>query len=167
MTRTVRATALLSLILAAQATAQTPRSTPAPTPAPAPAATPAPAPAPAPMVKLDYDSLAFGRQANAWFISGEVDSLWAHTDSGMKEAMKTKDEWVNMYMQLTSRAGSEVSLVEERWVKRNNARQYWRIFNASDFTDEPVVLRWALGPGKMIIGLGMNPLSRVPPVDPN
>jgi hypothetical protein len=166
MTRTVRATALLSLVLAAQAVAQTPAATPAPTPTPA-AQAPAPAPAPAPMVKLDYDSLAFARQANAWFLAGEVDSLWAHTAPEMKENMKTKDEWVNMYMQLTSRAGSEVSVVEERWVKRNNARQYWRIFNATDFTEEPVVLRWALAPGKMIIGLGMNPLSRVPPVDPN
>jgi hypothetical protein len=162
MTRTVRATALLSLILAAQATAQTPAA-PAATSAPAAPAAPAPAPPP----KLDYDSLAFARQANTWFLAGEVDSLWAHTDSGMKENMKTKDEWMNMYMQLTSRAGSEVSVVEERWVKRNNTRQYWRIFNATDFTEEPVVLRWALAPGKRIVGLGMNPLSRVPPVDPN
>ena len=159
MTRTVRATALLSLLWAAQATAQTPAATPAP------AAAPAPAPASPP--KLDYDSFAFGRQVNTWFLTGDVDSLWAHTDSGMKENMKTKDEWMNMYMQFTSRAGGEASLVEERWVKRNNTRQYWRIFHATDFADEPVVLRWALAPGKRIVGLGMNPLSRVPPVDPN
>jgi hypothetical protein len=162
MTRTVRATALLSLLWATQATAQTPAA-PAATPAPAAA----PAPAPAPPAKLDYDSLAFARQVNTWFLTGDMDSLWAHTDSVMKVNMKSKDEWMNMYMQFTSRAGGEASLVEERWVKRNNVRQYWRIFNATDFPDEPVVLRWALVPGKVIVGLGMNPLSRVPPVDPN
>ena len=74
---------------------------------------------------------------------------------------------MNMQMQLTARAGAEASLVEERWVKRNNTRQYWRVFNATDFTDEPVVVRWALLPGKMIAGLGMNPLSRAPAADPN
>ena len=159
MTRTVRATALLSLLWAAQATAQTPAATPAP------AAAPAPAPAPPP--KLDYDSVAFGRQVNTWFLTGDVDSLWAHTDSALKVAMKSKDEWMNMYMQFTSRAGTEASLVEERWVKRNNVRQYWRIFRATEFTDDAVALRWALRPGKTIVGLGMNPLSQVPPVDPN
>ena len=76
MTRTVRATALLSLLWAAQATAQTPAATPAP------AAAPAPAPAPPP--KLDYDSLAFGRQANTWFLTGEIDSLWAQLTASLR-----------------------------------------------------------------------------------
>ncbi len=156
-----RSLALLGLILAAPVAAQTPAATPAAPPASAAA------PTRVPPAKLDYDSLAFARQANAWFVSGEIDSLWAHTDSGMKAAMKTKDEWMNMYMQLTSRAGTETSVVEERWVKRNNVRQYWRVFNASEFTDEPIMLRWALVPGKMIVGLGMNPASNAPPVDPN
>lgn len=159
--------ALLGLLWAVPATSQTRTSTPAPTPTPAATATPAPAAAPAPMVKLDYDSLAFARLAHGWFVAGEIDSLWAHTDPGMKEQMKVKEEWVNMSMQLTGRAGTELSVVEERWVKRNNQRQYWRIMNMSDFTDEPVAIRWVFLPGKMIGGLGMNPLSRVPPVDPN
>jgi hypothetical protein len=159
--------ALLGLLWTVPAVAQTRTPTPTPTPAVAPAAAPAATPAPRPIQKLDYDSLAFGRLANEWFLTGEIDSLWAHTDSGMKANMGSKDQWMTMQMQFTSRAGTEASLVEERWVKRNNTRQYWHIFHATEFTDEPVMLRWALFPGKMIAGLGMNPLSQAPPVDQN
>ena len=165
MFRTRASLALMGLLWAVPALGQT--RTPTPTPAATPAAAPAAAPVPRPMLKLDYDSLAFARQAHNWFLAGEVDSLWAHSDSGFRQAMGSKDEWMNMQMQLTARAGAEASLVEERWIKRNNTRQYWRVFNATDFTDEPVVVRWALLPGKMIAGLGMNPLSRAPAADPN
>ena len=154
--------ALLGLLWAVPAVAQS--RTPTPAPAPAPAAAPAPRPAPA---KLDYDSLAFGRQATDWFYAAEIDSLWAHTDSAMRVNMGSKDKWFEMQMQFASRAGSEASVVEERWIKRNNFRQYWRILRATEFTDEPLMLRWSLIPGKMINGLGMNPLSAAPPADPN
>ena len=135
------------------------------TPAPAsPAAAPAPRPRPA---KLDYDSLEFGRQFTTWFYSAQVDSLWAHTDSAMRAQMGTKEGWNEPLSQFMERVGSELSLVEERWMIRNGARQYIRVFNGSEFTQEPVALRWVLRPGKMVAGSGMNPLSRMPPADPD
>lgn len=152
--------ALLGALVAAPLAAQTP----APAPAPAAAAAPAPAPAPAP--KLDYDSLAFGRQLTNWFYAGEADSLFAHSPAEM-QAQMTKEAWGQAMMQFVGRAGAEASLVEERWVKRNGKRQYWRVFNATEFTQEPVMLRWVLLPGKMIGGVGMNPASQAPPTDPN
>ena len=150
--------ALLGLFAAAPVAAQTP--------APAPTATPAAAPASTPPAKLDYDSLAFGRQLTLWFYVGEADSLFAHSPTEM-QAQMTKEAWGQAMMQFVGRAGSEASLVEERWVTRNGKRQYWRILNATDYTEQPVMLRFALIPGKLMVGIGMNPLSQAPPVDPN
>ncbi len=143
---------LLGLTLAASLSAQTP----------APAAPVAPPPAPR---ALDYDSLAFGRQLTDWFYAGEVDSLVAHSDSGMRAAFG-RDKWVEATGQWLTRAGTETSLVEERWVRRNGLRQYWRVMNVSNFPDGAVMLRWALEPGKRIAGVGMNPASQAPAVDP-
>ena len=149
------APALLGLTLAVSLSAQSPA------PSPAPSASPSPAPR-----ALDYDSLAFGRQLTDWFYAGEVDSLVAHSDSGMR-ATFGRDQWVQATGQWLTRAGSETSLVEERWVKRNGFRQYWRVMNVSNFPDGAVMLRWALEPGKKIAGVGMNPASQAPAVDPN
>jgi hypothetical protein len=129
-------------------------------------ASPAPQPAPPAKVALDYDSLAFGRQVTDWFYGGQTDSLWAHTDPGMRAQMSGGDEWSRMLAELIGRAGGESELVEERWMLRGGHRQYVRIFNAVTFTDDKVVLRWALGPGKTILGAGLNPLSQMPAADP-
>lgn len=152
--RLFKSLAILAL-LAAPVAAQTPA------PAAAPAAT-TPRPRPA---KLDYDSLAFGRQFTIWFYAAQVDSLWAHTDSAMQASLGTKEGWNQRLSEFLERVGSEISLVEERWMLRNGARQYVRVFNGTEFTQEPVVIRWVLAPGQKVIGAGMNPLSRVPPAD--
>lgn len=153
---------LTSLSPAARLAAQTP----APQPAPA-AAAPAPDPRTLIPPQLDYDSLAFARQMTEWFFYAQVDSLWAHTHPMMQQQMGSKEKWSEMFTQFTTRAGMESDVVEERWVKRNGKRQYWHIFNASEFTQEPLMLRWVLEPGKLVGGLGLNPASQAPPVDPN
>jgi hypothetical protein len=150
-----RPLAILAL-LAAPVAAQTPAPASPPS---APASRPRPA-------KLEYDSLAFGRQFTTWFYAAQLDSLWAHTDSAMQASLGTKEGWNQRLTEFLERVGSELSLVEERWMLRNGARQYVRVFNGSEFTQEPVVIRWVLAPGKKVIGAGMNPLSRVPPADP-
>ncbi|HET7041254.1 MAG TPA: hypothetical protein VFI13_04520 [Gemmatimonadales bacterium] len=147
--------ALLGLLLATSLAAQTP--------SPAPATPTPPPPTP---VALDYDSLAFGRQLTDWFYAGQVDSLFAHSDAGM-QANFPRDKWVEATGQWLTRAGMETSLVEERWVRRNGIRQYWRVMNVSNFPDGAVMLRWVLEPGKKIGGVGMNPASQAPTVDPN
>lgn len=158
--RSLTSLALLGLLLgAAPLAAQTP-ATPA---TPAPAAVPAPA---AP-VKLDYDSLAFARQMTMWFYTSEIDSLWAHTAPEMQQAMGAKEQWNERIGSFLERAGSESELVEEQWMRRNGQRQYVRILRATEFTQEPVALRWALAPGKTVNGIGLNPLSRMPAADPN
>jgi hypothetical protein len=140
------------------------------TPAASPAATPTAAPAPDPRTvippKLDYDSLAFARQMIDWFYAAQIDSLWAHTHPMMQQQMGSKEKYSEMFAQFLQHAGSETSLVEERWVKRNGKRQYWRTINASDFPDQPLMIRWVLEPGKLVGGMGLNPQSQAPAVDP-
>ncbi len=160
--RSLKSLALLgltSLSLSASLAAQTPAATTAP------AAAPAPDPTRVIPPKLDYDSLAFARQLTNWFYASEADSLFAHSAPEMQGQM-TKEGWSQAMAQFVGRVGFETSLVEERWVKRNGRRQYWRVLHASDFPDEPVMLRFALLPGKLMAGVGMNPASQAPPVDP-
>lgn len=116
--------------------------------------------------RLEYDSVAFGRQLTQWLLYAEIDSLWAHSDTSLQSAYKTKEEWLNDVAQFASFAGQEYGLVEERFVQRLGHRQYWRFMKMSEFTSEPIALRWVLLPGKKTLGYGVNPASQLPPVDP-
>lgn len=116
--------------------------------------------------RLEYDSVAFGRQLTQWLLYAEIDSLWAHSDTSLQNAYKVKEQWLNDVEQFASFAGQEYGLVEERFVQRLGHRQYWRFMKMSEFTSEPIALRWVLLPGKKTLGYGVNPLSQLPPVDP-
>ena len=129
------------------------------------AAQAAPARVPPPP-KLDYDSLAFGRQLTTWFLYAEVDSLWAHSDTSLQSAYGgNKEIWADQIAQFAVQAGQETALVEERWVQRLGRRQYWRIMKLTE-SGEPIALRWVMLPGKKVPGFGINPVSALPPVDP-
>ena len=119
-----------------------------------------------PPPKLDYDSLAFGRQLTQWFLYGELDSLWAHSDSTLIQNIGgDRGFWSDQIAQFALQLGQETALVEERWVQRLGKRQYWRMIRLTD-APEPYALRWVLSPGKKVSGLGINPMSALPPVDP-
>lgn len=114
---------------------------------------------------MPADSLAYARQITTWFFGGQLDSVHAHMDAegraridlaGMQERL---DE-------MTARAGAEVEVVEEKFVKRNGSTQYWRTSKYSTYTAEPLQLRWAFNPKGEIVGIGFNPLSQAPPIDP-
>jgi hypothetical protein len=114
---------------------------------------------------LPNDSLAIARRYAAWTWSSQVDSLLAHSPAAERTA-DNRQQMVDDIAQMKARAGNEMTLVEERWVRRNGNRQYWRVAMFSDFIDEPVVLRIVIAPNGEMIGMGLNPLSRVPPIDP-
>ena len=80
--RSLKYLALLGLFAAVPSAAQTPAATPAAAPAPDPRTLIPP--------KLDYDSLAFGRQMTEWFFYAQADSLWAHTAPGMQQQLGNK-----------------------------------------------------------------------------
>src|SRR4051812_6745887 len=88
------------------------------------------------------DSLALAQQYTRWFYTGRADSLFAHFGGGMRDQSSTKDIEQQL-AQLTVRAGFEEKLIDEKFVKRNGATQYWRTAKFS-LMEEPLLIRWAL-----------------------
>lgn len=121
-------------------------------------------PAAAQSQKTPVDSLALARQYTMWFYAGMADSLIAHRDPS--DTTKADPEQILRSLDmLTSRAGNEVSVIEEKFIKRNGRTQYWRTAKF-DNMDEPLLIRWVILPGGYIGGFGMGPLSQAPPIDP-
>ena len=114
---------------------------------------------------LPADSMAIGRRFIAWLYAGQTDSLWAHTADATKTQMGSKDRFTQMLLDLTSRAGTEKSVVEEKFITRNGSRQYWREANFSTL-GEPVVIRLVMERDGKISGFGVSPKSSAPAPDP-
>jgi len=111
------------------------------------------------------DSLALCRQYTLWFFSGQMDSVLAHHAPEARDE-RTKDALQERLVEMTMRGGTEVEVLEEKFVKRNGRTQYWRTSKFTDF-EEPLLFRWALDPQLQIIGMGMGPKSQAPPIDPS
>lgn len=114
--------------------------------------------------RLPADSMELGRKYTLWFYTSQPDSLLAHMDSAFRAQM-TIEEIEKAMLNVASRAGNEVSVVEEKYITRNGQRQYWRAAKM-DILEEPFLLRWVITPKGEIAGVGMGPLSQAPPVDP-
>jgi hypothetical protein len=124
--------------------------------------TPAARPRPA---QLPTDSLERARRYTLWLYTNQSDSLFAALDSASRADAGSARGVENWVAGLATFAGSEDSLVSERWVTRNGRRQYWRTAKFSGYP-EPVQVRWVLTAKGEIGGLGMNPASSAPPIDP-
>ncbi|HET7603770.1 MAG TPA: hypothetical protein VFK36_12180 [Gemmatimonadales bacterium] len=113
------------------------------------------------------DSLELGRKASDWFFHGQSDSLWAHVadTTAWKSKAEFADELKSSLAQLVSRAGFEVKLLKEEFVKRHGQTQYWRTGQYTTF-DDPVMIRWVIVGGR-IAGFGMNPADQAPARDPS
>lgn len=112
------------------------------------------------------DSLALARQYTQWFYTGMADSLIAHYPPSDSANPRNPEQILQTLDQLTARAGNEVSVIEEKFIKRNGRTQYWRTAKFENF-EEPILLRWVILPGGYIGGFGLGPLSQAPPIDPN
>lgn len=121
--------------------------------------------APASPAPQKPDSLALARQYTVWFYTGQVDSLIAHHPAGAQRDTTLRQALMARMEQVAVRAGTEMSVIEEKFVKRNGATQYWRTAKFSDM-GEPFLLRWVMLPDGKIGGLGLGPLSQAPPIDP-
>ena len=145
---------VLTLVVAASsaATAQATQAS-----APAPRSKPA---------QLPADSMEIGRKATMWLYAAQFDSLVAHMDStGRSQPDRAKAQLESQATQLAARAGTEVKVIEEKYITRNGARQYWRTATFSNLA-EPVVVRFIVTSKGELAGLGMNPASQTPPIDP-
>ena len=152
MYQRIAATALLLASVAAPAMAQ---STPTDVP---PAAA-----AGQPLTRLRNDSLEFARKFTSWLWSNQVDSILAHS---VRDTNQTRQVISDQLAQIAAQVGTEQEVVEEKWIRRNGRRQYWRTSRFSDFTQEPIVLRLVILPDGRMAGMGLNPLSAVPPIEP-
>ena len=112
------------------------------------------------------DTLALARQFTVWLYTGQVDSLFAHHPADAQRDTTLRSRIRASVDQLALRAGTETSVIEEKFVKRNGRTQYWRTATFSDFAAEPLLVRWVLNPDGTIGGIGMGPLSQAPPIDP-
>ena len=110
------------------------------------------------------DSLALSRKWTEWLFDGQIDSLVAAQPPSERTA-QTKESLTQTYNMLTTRGGTELSIVEEKFIKRNGNTQYWRASRYTAFLQEPLVLRWAVNKKWEIIGVGLGPLSSAPPAD--
>ncbi|MGE0354868.1 MAG: hypothetical protein AB7I33_03195 [Gemmatimonadales bacterium] len=110
------------------------------------------------------DSLSLARKYTNWFFTGQMDSVLAHMNEKGR-ASTTAEELMQRLDMLTSRAGNEVAVLEEKFVKRNGQTQYWRTSQFDNF-DEPLLFRWVILPKGEIGGMGMGPASQAPPIDP-
>ncbi|MDB4891486.1 MAG: hypothetical protein JWL61_3341 [Gemmatimonadetes bacterium] len=128
------------------------------------AATSSPATRPKP-AQLPKDSMELARKYTAWFYTNQADSIVAHLDSANRGKSEQKAQYESRAADLAARAGTEKMLMDEKFITRNGARQYWRTAMFSNFA-EPILLRWVIGANGDILGIGMSPLSQAPPIDP-
>ena len=152
-----------ALLLGVAATAPLAAQSPLPSPDPKPPAATASA-LPQGSVNPMRDSLAHARRITRWFYAGQADSIRAFIPDADK-AKFTSEVISDRLLQLTGRAGTELEVIEEKFVKRNGQTQYWRTAKFS-LMSEPLLLRWVLDPTGHVIGQGMGPLSQAPPIDP-
>jgi hypothetical protein len=123
-------------------------------------AAPLQAQTPSPMA----DSLAHARRITQWFFTAQADSLIQFVPPADRDKM-SKEAILQRVGELTARVGTETEVVEEKFVKRNGQTQYWRTSKYS-LASEPIMVRWVLSPKGEILGMGMNPASQAPPIDP-
>lgn len=109
--------------------------------------------------------LELGKRATTYFFGGKADSLLAMADSATGESLGGIAGIQGMMDQIGERAGVPLTVLAEKMTRRNGLAQFWYEAEFSNFTAEPVVLRWLFDEAGMLVGAGVNPKSRTPPVD--
>lgn len=138
------------------------------TPAPAASATAgatataAPAPTVHPRVGNEKE---LGRAYTAFLYTGQFDSLFAHMSEDLRTDLGSPDDMAAQWDQFSAQMGEETKLIDEMVVMRNGSPQYWRTADFS-MAPEPVMIRWVIVDGE-IRGIGINPASQAPPIDPD
>lgn len=138
----------------------------------APLAAQSPLPSPSPQAAAAQqgagtamrDSLAHSRRLTQWFFNSQADSLRQFIPADMQSRF-TPDVIAQQLAEITSKAGTESEVIEEKFVKRNGNTQYWRTAKFS-LASEPMLFRWAFDKSGQIIGMGFGGLSQAPPIDP-
>jgi hypothetical protein len=156
---------LSTTVLAAQASPATPPAPGKPMAAPATPPAPAAAPvAPAAPIRPVGNEIELGQRFTRWLFTAQFDSLHAHATPEAQEGLGKPEEMQGHLDELVARIGEESEVIEEKVVMRNGQPQYWRT-SLYTMAPEPFMLRWVIVNGQ-IAGIGMNPASRAPAIDP-
>lgn len=110
------------------------------------------------------NALALARKYTEWFFAGQMDSLIRHMPVAEGQTQPTVEQLQERLDMVTSRAGNETEVIEEMFVKRNGAFQYWRTSRFDNFP-EPFLFRWVIDEAGNIQGMGLGPRSQAPPTD--
>ena len=109
--------------------------------------------------------LEIGKSATRWMLAGHADSLATALDPEALEKAGGVNGLKAMHDQMQERIGPQTRLVQQKLTRRNGMVQFWHEAEFTNFTDEAVVIRWVMNDKMKIVGVGMNPLSKAPPVD--
>ena len=124
------------------------------------------APAPAPTVHPRVgNETELGRQYTHWLYTAQFDSLFAHMREETRAALGGPDEMAAKFDGFTAQMGEETKLLGEMVVMRQGKPQYWRTAEFS-MAPESIQIRWVIVDGE-IWGIGINPASQAPPIDPD
>src|SRR5688572_25239212 len=109
-----------------------------------------PRPQPAP---LPAGSVELRRKFTQLLLPNQVDSLVARMDSATRAQPNIRGEYEQRVAMVAERGGNELKVIEEKFITRNGARQYWRTA-MFDKAPEPVLIRWVIGPKGELMGVG-------------
>lgn len=122
--------------------------------------------APAPFTAEEESRyLALGKRATAFFFEGQADSLLAMMDSTTRVRLGGIDGIRRQMDVVAERAGVPLNVLAQRMTRRQGTAQFWWEAEMSNFTDEPLVMRWLFDEQGHLVGAGLGPKSQTPPPD--
>jgi hypothetical protein len=119
---------------------------------------------PAAPIRPVGNEIELGQKFTRWLFTAQFDSLHAHATPEAQEGLGRPEEMQGHLDELVARIGEESEVIEEKVVMRNGQPQYWRT-SLYTMAPEPFMLRWVIVNGQLA-GIGMNPASRAPAIDP-
>lgn len=103
--------------------------------------------------------MARGKQVMAWYLAGQADSV--HGAFSPETAGEiTVDQIRQQRDVFEERAGTVIKVLAEKMTRRNGIAQFWWEADVTNFSAEPVVMRWLLNEELKVVGVGFNPKSR-------
>jgi hypothetical protein len=113
----------------------------------------------------DDQLLRLGHTFTQWFLTGEVDSIYAHLAPEVQQGVGGVVGVTREVTGFIERAGMEVAMVEEKMTRRQGAPQFWYEATFEKSGTEPLVLRWVFNDKGEVVGAGIGPKSEAPQPD--
>jgi hypothetical protein len=106
--------------------------------------------------------MGLGDQAVGYFFDGYADSLATMFAPQALESVGGVEGIIGMMDTIGERAGMVIEVLDAKMTRRRGIPQYWWEADFSEFTDEPLVLRYVFNEEGQISGAGVGPKSGSP-----